>query len=181
MGGNLTLYISDLSFQHTIPPLIQDPSKNRTTNTTTNFGCRPKTALSFDASMSAITDTRPLLISVAYTLGFLSTFLGLLSILFPGASGQLLGLQTSPHSANFSTTASYTAAKGARDIAVGLCYVVFAATRNLDGVKTVIAATVLVGAVDTMLVWKQGRRGRAWLLGLGSAMLAGYLVFGCMQ
>ncbi|RDW71862.1 hypothetical protein BP5796_07896 [Coleophoma crateriformis] len=130
--------------------------------------------------MSTTATTIPFLVGTTYTLGILNTLIGLISIIFPGISGQLLGLPTSPHSANFSTTATFIAAKGARDIALGFCFVVFAATQNVDGIKTMIAASVLVGAVDATLIWRYGSTERAWLLGIGTAVLAGYLLLGCM-
>lgn len=63
---------------------------------------------------------------------------------------------------------AYLAAKGARDITLGICYFAFGYQRNLRALRTLVMAHVVTGAVDTAIVYLYGIKEKVWGHAIGT-------------
>ena len=114
----------------------------------------------------------------AYFFGTAAISVGLLALISPNRAANIFGAPLSTPAQTDSTT--HLAAKGVRDITLGICYFVFGYRSDIGALRTLMLAHVVTGAVDSILVWKNGATGKALghgvgTLGLGFMLWARYV------
>jgi hypothetical protein len=73
---------------------------------------------------------------------------------------------------------AFLAAKGARDITLGICYFALGYQREFSAVRVLMMAHAVTGIVDAMAVHRYGLEKKAWGHGIGTAGLVVFLVSG---
>jgi Domain of unknown function (DUF4267) len=121
----------------------------------------------------------------AYLMGSASIFIGLLSMFAPSKAANLFGIALPPpapeSSSKTSTSSAFLAAKGARDIALGVLYLVFGYEEESRFVGMLTLAYALTAAVDAVVAWnhrEQNKENKPWSYGIGTAGLLLALTFG---
>jgi hypothetical protein len=124
----------------------------------------------------------------AYFMGTASATVGLLSFLAPQQAADVFGVPFGPSTSSSSPTLSpsnsatiaFLAAKGARDLTLGITYFVLGYQGNSSAVGVLMFAHALTGAVDAGLVSKFGIAKKAWGHGIGTLGIVLWLMGGFM-
>jgi uncharacterized membrane protein HdeD (DUF308 family) len=120
----------------------------------------------------------------AYFMGIASISLGLLALISPSIAADLFGVRlastpappssSSPSSPHTTPSSAFLAAKGARDITLGLCYLALGYEAEFRIVRILMLAHTVTGAIDGLVVWRQrgeSKEKKAWTYGIGTAGL----------
>jgi uncharacterized membrane protein HdeD (DUF308 family) len=125
--------------------------------------------------------------SSAYLVGSASIVLGLLAIFLPSFAANLFGisLPASPSSSSLqnSQLLAFLAAKGARDITIGILYLVFGYEAEFRMMRILMLEHMITGVVDAVVAWnsdagKGEEEKRQWSFGLGTVGLVVALAVG---
>ena len=121
----------------------------------------------------------------AYLIGSASIFMGLLAIFAPPKAANLFGIALPPpapgSSSKTSTSSAFLAAKGARDITLGVLYLVFGYEEESRFVGMLTLAYAFTAAVDAVVAWNhcgENKENKPWSYGMGTAGLLLALAFG---
>ncbi|KIM99184.1 hypothetical protein OIDMADRAFT_19995 [Oidiodendron maius Zn] len=122
----------------------------------------------------------------AYFMGISSIFLGLLALISPSTAADLFGVRlpsssSSPSSPHSTSATAFLAAKGARDITLGICYLALGYEQELRIVRIMMLAHMVTGVIDALVVWAQrgeSKEKRVWTYGIGTAGLLVALMVG---
>lgn len=118
----------------------------------------------------------------AYFMGMASLSVGLLALISPFKAAEVFGVAIASPSTPSSTpppsTLAFLAAKGARDITLGICYFALGYRRELGALRVLMMAHAVTGAVDAVAVYRYGLEKKAWGHGIGTAGLVVFLVSG---
>jgi uncharacterized membrane protein HdeD (DUF308 family) len=125
--------------------------------------------------------------SSAYLMGSASILHGLLAIFLPSFAANLFGISlpvsSSSSSLHNSQVSAFLAAKGGRDITIGILYLVFGYEAEFRMMRILMLAHMVTGAVDAVVAWNSGaEKGegekRQWSFGLGTIGLVVALAVG---
>jgi uncharacterized membrane protein HdeD (DUF308 family) len=119
--------------------------------------------------------------SSAYLMGTASIILGLFAIFSPTTGANLFGISLPPSPPQTSPASAFLAAKGARDITIGILYLVFGYEAEFRMVRILMLAHIVTGAVDAVVAWNNGgEKGekRQWTFGIGTVGLVVALAVG---
>ena len=81
-----------------------------------------------------------------------------------------MALDTSPLSSSASPplALAFLAVKGARDVRLGICYLVLGYRKGISALRVLMMAHAGTGAMDTVVVCRYGLEKKAWgVMGLG--------------
>jgi Domain of unknown function (DUF4267) len=122
----------------------------------------------------------------AYFMGTAATAVGLLSLFAPLQAAEVFGVPfvASPSSSNpspsppNSAAIAFLAAKGARDLTLGVAYFALGYQGNFSAVRVLMFAHALTGAVDAGVVSRFGIGRKAWGHGVGTVGMVLWLLNG---
>jgi hypothetical protein len=117
-----------------------------------------------------------------YFMGVASLSIGLLALISPFKAAEVFGVALISPSSSSSTsppsTLAFLAAKGGRDISLGICYFALGYQREFSAVRVLMMAHAVTGVVDAVAVYRYGLETKAWGHGIGTAGLVLFLVSG---
>lgn len=102
----------------------------------------------------------------AYIFGSAAISVGVLALFSPTQAADTFGVPL--HNVQSTDSTTYLAAKGVRDITLGICYFTFGYRLDTRALRTLMIAHIITGLVDSVLVWKNGVSGKAWGHGIGT-------------
>jgi len=102
-----------------------------------------------------------------YFVGGLALALGALAFYMPSTMAGQFGLPLPTRSAE-----PLVQVKGARDISIGLAYLLFGYQGNAQAVGVLVICHALVGVFDALIVWNHGVRQQVWGHVFGAGLLA---------
>lgn len=100
----------------------------------------------------------------AFLFSSAATSIGVYAFTAPAGAAVWFGLPSHAKSPFFQ-------AEGARDITLGLAYALFARQRNISAIKTLMICRIIIGATDSVIVWRFGDRERSWGHIIGTGVL----------
>ena len=112
---------------------------------------------------------------IGYFQGAAALSVGVFALISPRQAANFFGVPL-PAATPLEST-PYVTAKGARDVTLGICYILFSYRSGFPALRTLMTAHIFTGIVDSVLIWKHGPRRKAVthaaaVLGWALAMLS---------